>query len=176
MPTKRTRRKFERCTIDKRVLEKLLSGFQSPRPRYPADEFDRRMLGEGWDAWGEELTAFWVFGPDAAPEIAAVYGDRRSSVREIGPGTRPWGWWAFPETKIRRVVSGTPDPRDGLPYGAFSGNGFTPASDVKEYLFGLPRHCWHKEEVVYETQADYLRRLDLLLPGEAELLNQQRPD
>ena len=100
-----------------------------------------------WQEYGQEITAVW------AAEHA---------------GTRPWGWWQFVATAPRACLEGAeyvyrgPKPGDG--------------AWIWKQEFGLPgrpqlrRPGAPPARMVFESQASYLQRLGLLLPGEAERL------
>ena len=65
------------------------------------------------------------------------------------PGSRPWAWWAFAAPGPRRQVR--PGPRAIGP----------------ELAFGAPRFFEAPPAVgQFETEAEFLRRNKLLLPGE----------
>lgn len=71
----------------------------------------------------------------------------------IGFGTRPAAWWSYDATEGRRMIAGDPDeiwPNSPLWLGI-------------PKLYTRPDHSCR-----FETQAAYLERLDLLLPGELE--------
>jgi hypothetical protein len=74
------------------------------------------------------------------------------------PCTRPWSWWREASRGTRQRVGG-------------SGRR---AKDVR-YDFGLPADAWWRDvdennPPVYESQASYLQRLDLLTPAEQKWL------
>jgi hypothetical protein len=106
---------------------------------YFTPEVDRAAA---WQAYGEEITADWAAGH---------------------AGTRPWGWWQFVASAPRTCL-------EGAPYVWKAGVG----DWVWRQEFGLPgrpqarRPGAKPERLVFESQAVYLRRLDLLIPGEAE--------
>ncbi len=62
------------------------------------------------------------------------------------PGTRPWAWWTFDAPEPRRLIDGTPDR----------------VSPAAVTWLGMPS----AHACTYESEAAYLRRLGLLLPGE----------
>ena len=73
-------------------------------------------------------------------------------------GTRPFAWWCFDAPEPRRQLSGPAPSPGGLTYQ------------------GLPR-LWETGEdcnaAVFETELEYLTRLDLLLPGELDLIDKK---
>ena len=79
------------------------------------------------------------------------------------PCTRPWAWWRFDAPETRRVVGIDPmimgDETDRLP--AFEDP--TLPEFFRGSYFGKPSIV---DGFLYEDEEDYLRRLDLLLPGE----------
>lgn len=72
---------------------------------------------------------------------------------EIPAGKRPWAWWAFESTRLRKIVAGSSSnclPEHG-------------------YYFGVSRCYMDSEGIpIYETQFQYLKRNGLLLEGEEE--------
>ena len=103
-----------------------------------------------WQEYGEEITAAW------AAEHA---------------GTRPWGWWQFVATEPRACLEG--DEFVWKP----------PLGDwVWKKDFGLPgrpqvrRPGAEPARLLFESQAVYLQRLNLLVPGEAERLTDEDPE
>jgi hypothetical protein len=75
-------------------------------------------------------------------------------------GCRPWAWWKYEAPEPRRLLSGDP----------------AHATMDGERWFGVPM-LYHSAEahtsMIFETQAAYLRRLGLLLPGEAERISEK---
>jgi hypothetical protein len=69
------------------------------------------------------------------------------------PGTRPWAWWRFESKEPRRQVN------DG------------PASEGPANYFGCPSvFLGMPPSDMFESEADYLRRHNLLTPDEKRLL------
>ena len=88
--------------------------------------------------------------------ILAGARDTDPGLKTYEPGTRPVAWWTYSAPEPRRQLSG---PR-GLELRA-------------ELYRGIPALWPDRPErlgVVFETEREYLERLDLLLPGEAEEL------
>src|SRR5258706_7384205 len=98
-----------------------------------------------WQEYGDEITADWVI------EHA---------------GTRPWGWWQYVATEPRTCL-------EGAQYVWRLGSG----DWVWQQEFGLPgrpqvrRPGAQPARLLFESQATYLQRLNLLAPGEAEELS-----
>lgn len=66
-------------------------------------------------------------------------------------GTRPWAWWEFDAPEPRRLLAGDP---------ALALQG--------ELWFGIPNHYTSVQahaSLTFESQPDYLTRLNLLVPG-----------
>jgi hypothetical protein len=154
MPRRRWRFKDRREPLSqamRRYLELGLGGLhalaKASRPEgyesvYFSHESDRAA---GWQGFGAEITAAWAAGH---------------------AGSRPWGWWQFV----------APEPRTCLEGAAYVYRGAKPGDGdwIWKEEFGLPgrpqarRPGAKPERLVFESQAAYLRRLDLLIPGEAE--------
>jgi hypothetical protein len=80
------------------------------------------------------------------------------------PTTRPWAWWRFDSTEPRRVLGLDHDPDESN--GHDSDDLPAVVEDPKELYFGLPSHY---DGYVYETERDYLKRLDLLTDSEKQI-------
>jgi len=127
---------------------------------YPRDDDDGQQV-----AWQEHKTAImrtWI---------------------AKSPGSRCWAWWKFEAPEIRRRIGGTGTcAHDTLSY-------------KPEFEFGMPTHWTDKfdekfcrkmktkkkiiaidadDRPTYESEATYLRRLDLL--SEAEMKKLKRSD
>ena len=90
-------------------------------------------------------------------EIFALQGQNipDSHVLAFAHGARPAAWWQFEAPEPRRLISGNKD--------------FILNRD--SYFFGLPNYYTNAADhgtLVFESQAEYLTRLGLLLPGELE--------
>jgi hypothetical protein len=87
------------------------------------------------------------------------------------PGSRPKCWWKHNAPEPRRRVGGVGEPgRKDLSYGrpySWSWPTVWPAGAV---IIGGPLEADPKNPPKFESEATYLRRLGLLLPGEAERL------
>ena len=108
-------------------------------------------------------------GPDAERQLWELWrGELLAFWLEKHSGTRPPGWWRFEAKEPLRVlpgqvveVSDTPWTDDGMPYVFPEGPELTFTGRLK-----------------VESQAAHLRRLKLLLPGEAKRIPRTafRPD
>ncbi len=96
-----------------------------------------------------------------------------NGIHKREPGTRPHAWWMY----------SAPEPRRKIENGEY----WTAAPGHEEgwrKYYGMdtvmhPADGWSEAGyplVEYETEADYLRRLNLLLPGEAEALAEMQAD
>lgn len=92
------------------------------------------------------------------------------------PGTRPWAWWQFDATARREPVDGSQHPFDRSERKRYAAKWqrLYPKRDLRlfELLYGMPAISLG-ERCTFETEAQYLTRLNLLLPGEAESLKYQ---
>lgn len=107
---------------------------------------------------------------DEAAMKAAWFEHRAALMEHCGPGRRPWAWWRFVAPEPRRQLAGPPP----LPRPNYAGSTFSQACSLADrYSFGIPS-LWPRLEdynrAVFESELGFLRRLDLLLPGEAEAI------
>jgi len=80
------------------------------------------------------------------------------------PGTRPWAWWEFEAKEPRKQIKGDPEIRQSMDFGIL---------DKNKLWFGVP--CIGvPPDYQFETQFDYLKRLNLLLKGEESSLIKRR--
>lgn len=106
-----------------------------------------------------ERRAFWKQNKDFLIDKTFTVG----GIVTRAPGTRPLPWWQFDAPEHRRIVKGAEywiiDDRDAWrnSKGCFARTRPRPGWKAA----GMP-------PLVYETEAAYLKRLNLLLPGEAE--------
>lgn len=91
---------------------------------------------------------------------------------EKHPGRRPYAWWKFDAPERRRRINGKLHPFDNPKRKAWikrtiNSTGY-PSADFYVLSFGKPAvFCVPADwNAVYETEADYLSRLGLLMPGE----------
>lgn len=115
---------------------------------------------------------FEVFGSDSQQ----AHTLKRKAWLELGkeilqdwiaehPGSRPWGWWEFqtPQGGRRECLSGThphDDPQNDLP---------------RESHFGTPRYLRPEDmEAQFETQREFLERLQQLRPSEVANLQPRK--
>ena len=129
------------------ILEKLMTGHV-----FFADEPSEAELA---DAWDENKSYIMDCIGQPMRDIEPDFFNVGATGVPIPWGCRPFGWWRYESVEPRRLLSGDPalaDPSKGL-------------------WFGTPNHYVSAEahrSMVYESQAAYLQRLGLLLPGEAE--------
>jgi len=127
---------------------------RNPNRRGGWSERIRERLSSGFDydflapeevpASDAELAAAWQdIGDDLTREHAAER-----------PLSRPWGWWRFSAPQPRRRVE------PGRPYTHYR----------RAAAYGVPANCDPDE---FEIEADYLRRMGLLLPEEKALLQER---
>ncbi len=122
----------------------------------PSDDLVNILSDVPWQQHENPFSRFAI-GYDELEAGWRKYGDTivRDWIRH-SPGTRPSHWWAFESREPRRQLGGE---------GSASGSGFA---------FGLP-YSWNGGEPVFETQHEYLKRLGLLLPGEAPPIREPHP-
>jgi hypothetical protein len=125
------------------MIRHLLTGI-SHVERFTDDD-----LRAGWDELGERLT--------------------REHIRHH-PGSRPWGWWHFDAPERRRCTSGQHKFDDPARQAFIAKHGII--DDIYNLRFGvpacsLPQDDWH---ATYDTESEYLDRLDLLTPTERTTL------
>lgn len=103
----------------------------------PRKELDLEAAREGWEELGEDVLANWIAEK---------------------PGTRPWGWWLFDAPQRLRVVSGVEHPQSGFA-------SWQP-DRPRHFWFGRPSPKHAKCTAKYETETEYLTRLNLLTQSE----------
>ena len=86
---------------------------------------------------------------------------------EENPGKRPFAWWKFSAREPRKLISGIEHPESGFGQG----------TNEREYYYGVPNpisfFCDDRDKTqrpVYETQFEYLKRLNLLTDYEKSLV------
>ena len=84
---------------------------------------------------------------------------RDELMAERGPGRRPWAWWQFEAPEPRRRVGGV--GTSILHPAGHNGSG-VPSLYGDDYDTTNPP--------TYETEREFLERLNLLLPGESTLM------
>ncbi len=92
---------------------------------------------------------------------------------QAAPGTRPSLWWKHDAPEGRRRLDdgpGKPGWPDRLSRGIPTGWQWPRTLPVGATFVGGPEPCDPDHPPLYEAEAHYLRRLDLLLPGELERL------
>jgi hypothetical protein len=160
------RRRNDRCEYTEEHVSALLSGFDffyaftDDVPRFVPSR-DREAEGgdeeapvalerkrEAWERLGDELLEAWI---------------------EKHPFSRPWAWWRFAATEMRRCTSGE------HPYDLYERMG---EKFNRRYSFGRPafslRHDRYGYDSKFESERDYLIRLDLLTDHERQLLADEK--
>jgi hypothetical protein len=143
----------------------------------------RPELAEDAEKWlrGEPSGAFvYLMTPGECVALWDEYGDQVVAERVVDwPGTRPERWWQYSAPEPRRRVGGVGTPAHER------------LADVEHYHVGVP-WTWitcstlatyrligrdlgvpaisPAAPPLYESEATYLERLDLLLPGERRRL------
>jgi hypothetical protein len=93
------------------------------------------------------------------------------------PGQRPWAWWLFDANDRRETADGTVHPFDRPERRELAERWHAKHPDQSHLVkmfqlyYGCPALIVGEGLVRYETEAAYLARLGLLLPGEAELID-----
>ncbi|MFA9477109.1 hypothetical protein ACERK3_02260 [Phycisphaerales bacterium AB-hyl4] len=129
-----------------------------------------RILRTGCDWFGEfpcdtERRRAWeVLRDDLLPEWIADH-----------PGTRPWAWWRYDAPERRQRVDGPPHPFDNperIEHIEHIASKPKAAGDYKQAMYrlyyGRPASLCVLDDfhAVYETEVEYLSRLDLLTADE----------
>ncbi len=152
MPRKRRTPKTRRAEIPAGIIA-LLSDRE---PDNPWDQF----------AADNELRAAW----------AEVGGEILDAWIATAPGTRPSAWWKYDGLRQRQRLGGIGTPNhECLAYvpGYHCGtpDSWVTKEDVEYYGADFEGVAIDPEDPPqYESQAAYLRRLDLFLPGESKRL------
>lgn len=114
-----------------------------------------------WDELRDELLPTWI---------------------AANPGTRPWAWWAFDAPERRQRVNGLhpfDNPERFAQLKRLHADASVQTRSAQTALFfGKPRMLITRDDFTakYETEPQYLRRLDLLTEAEAEALEQIEAD
>ena len=131
-----------------------------PRPLNTKRKLTRdrlQYLLQGYNFFGE------AFVDDAdAEKCWRDHGPKimRSWIKS-SPGSRPWAWWKFDATERRRCTSGK-HPFDEPD---FESQRRKTELDIAELRFGIPQYFSPeqiKSKVRFETEEDYLKRLNLM--------------
>ncbi len=143
-------------------------GMRGPRN---SDIRDMDAVLQAWEALGGEILKDWI--RCEPPNEATSYAC---------PGTRPWAWWEFDAPELRRRTDGKPHPfenPDRIAHVAEKEAEFPGyAERAMRVWYGLPALFCTPDDfgAEYETQLNHLKRLDLLLPGELELVEEMLKD
>jgi hypothetical protein len=134
--------------------------------------YDGRSLFKS-ESLRTELAGAWQF---LAPQILREWIRRKPRAGDHGgAGTRPAAWWCFDARERRRRVDGKPHPFDNPERRAKIAGivaQYPHRAPDLDYLYygGLGAFVVPDDhEAVFESEYEYLKRLNLLLPGEAEL-------
>ena len=161
MPLIRRRPKQRRAGFDTpRTCWRLLTGqdwaFLDDRSKLTDEE-----LALAWQQQGALIVQVHVFGAPGGDDFFFRHVEAK-------PLTRPWGWWEFEAPQPRRLIGGTQDPTDGFPPWNTTGK--------RWYFYGIPNPTRGAGgDAEYEEEADYLRRLRLLLPEEKKSVRAGKP-
>ena len=158
------------------------------RKGYSQTHYDELLKGQGFfDGWSleklkQKAQSAKYHNADNAELLVQQVKDVLVEMRELwyfeigtmlpdwiaeNPGTRPWAWWKFDAPERRKRIDGPCHPFDNPErIERVSTNG-TELWDNNLSL-GKPsilvvEDCF---DAKYETQLDYLKRLDLLIPAE----------
>ena len=135
----------------------LLTGFDFfniawGRDTPPWHRLDVQGMRRGWDDLRDELLPTWIV-------------DR--------PGTRPHAWWLFDAPEPRRRIDGLPHPWDNPErWVRVKGLPFRTVLATYKLSFGKPSSWLSTDDrdAEYETEIDYLDRLDLFVGRERQRL------
>lgn len=107
-----------------------------------------------WYDYREELMTYWAQDPDGGK------WDEFANPQPGGPFTRCWAWWKFESKEPRRRIGGNgiDYPEQGLSFGV-------PHTFADDYGDDGPQ---------YESERDYLIRLNLLTAEEKRVLKAER--
>lgn len=142
--------------LDNDCRDVLLTGLSYGFTGYFGDASDPQIearMREDWETHREELVADWITS---------------------NPGSRPWAWWEFDAPEGRRVSDGTFDRQHRVRWANKWQRLYPKVGHLKlirELFFGIPRISLG-EQVQFETERACLKRLDLLLPGELEAIQE----
>ena len=117
----------------------------------------------------DPLGVFCGFVKLADDELAAAWAEHGEAwlpeYVEARPGNRPPGWWRYEAAEPRRIEDeGNMDPRNVAEWREHLGR-------ASAFGKATPDRAWRDDRPdfpIYETQIDYLIRLDLLMVGEEE--------
>jgi hypothetical protein len=135
------------------ILEQLLTCFT-----FFHDELTVEELRPYWEEYRDPCMG--LIGV-AVQDIVADFFPAGSEGVPVPFGSRPWAWWQFDALEMRRLLSGDPALADWE-----SGN-----------FFGTPLRYASAEahkSMVFETQPEFLTRLNLWMPGELEAWQSQK--
>lgn len=141
------------------------------------NEWHVLQLQEGFDLWGAAgpLGAFGNDDEFDEPAARAAWEILREQIMADWiaqhPGQRPWAWWRFDAPERRRRIDGIQHPFDDRirkkKFDEMEPH-FWARRHANDLCFGVPRLTSTRDEATakYESEAEYLRRLNLLTPAE----------
>ncbi len=147
----------------------LLHGYADIYMYEPDEVFpNEKAIAESWAAHRDRLLRIWVFKEGADPETNPL------DIHLGGPGTRPWAWWQNDALEMLRIVNVEYITRTGIE---------VDREPTKADLRGITKRCsgnhfgtYGQQRgagiLDYETEAEYLRRHKLFLPGEEALVTE----
>jgi len=143
--------------------------FRSRRMVAPPTEADLRYLLYG--DWAHQAPVIYALEDRARALWDAMREKLLADWLRARPGTRPWGWWAFDSTEPRLRLGGIGKPMNTFNL-AFGVPNWWPLPEWTAFR-GLFTPIDTDDPPAYESEATYLRRLDLFEPGEAERLTER---
>ena len=157
MPTNRTRRKRTQSSeLSESKVEHLLTG----RAVMPGFEYPETERKKDWQKYKDPLMTYWFTEPKDVDEIIGF-------AKPGGLFTRPAAWWDYEAPERRKCLN-----MDISKHPVFD--------DSKQWAFdkwakGIPKVGWRKDgqSPQFETQKEYLIRLDLLTETEKQLLENE---
>ena len=143
-----------------------LSDLTAPQRAYLQDSRDLIDALSDWDLYCLNSYRMGVNSPESGPsarELWARYGHTflTDHVR-TRPGTRPVGWWAHEAPRLRRRISGQGKLRQG----------YWPAHSRGILAWWEADSLDPDDPLLFESEASYLQRLNLLLQHEEKKLNE----
>lgn len=119
-----------------------------------------REFQRAWEIFRDDVLADWI------------RLDPEQERHACGPGTRPYAWWRLDAPEPRQRVDGGVHPFDDFERTERLRASHWASQRITRTYFGLPSLLCSREEneAIYETQAEYIERLNLWLPGEKEML------
>ena len=156
MPRTKQRAKRRRTGYERQHIRQLLTGQDFFGNAFgKGDRCDREAMRAAWEELRDKLLADWI---------------------SEKPGTRPYAWWCFDAPERRRRIDGLPHPFDNLDrkamIDAVEGEAFAGYREkMTQLYYGAPSSLCDPDDfdAEYESETDYLARLDLLTDFERRL-------